>query len=58
MSSSSLSDELADKLQCVINPESYVMFSLAAYLYQNPPEGMKPMLFLSSGKPIEAKADS
>jgi hypothetical protein len=51
MSRASLGDDLGAKLDCVNNPESYVMFSLAAFMYQNPPQGIEPMLFLKAGKP-------
>jgi hypothetical protein len=49
LSSASLSDDIGAKLNVVNNAESYVMFSLACYMYQNPPAGMKAAAFLTGG---------
>ncbi|KAF9882860.1 hypothetical protein FE257_004946 [Aspergillus nanangensis] len=50
LSHASLGDDYADKLNVANNAESYVMFSLAAYIYQNPPAGKKPVAFLRGGE--------
>ncbi len=55
MSAASLGDDLGAKLNCVNNPESYMLFSLSAYLYQNAPDGMDPMIFLKGGLPVFEK---
>lgn len=55
MSDASLGHDLGAKLDCVNNNESYVMFSFSAYLYQNAPDGIDPMIFLKGGLPVFEK---
>jgi hypothetical protein len=49
LSAASIGDDFGDKLNVVNNAESYVMFSLACYMYQNPPAGRKAAAFLTGG---------
>jgi predicted metal-dependent HD superfamily phosphohydrolase len=42
---------LQQKQDVCNNPESFLMFALAAYIYQNPPDGADAILFLDAGLP-------